>query len=78
MAPHADRLDKVGRDGFAIIDIIYRPRPTAQGTKNRCIPQQSHEAVRDTAASKVIDGKMASQKYKGMVIMENYKSKVAG
>jgi len=81
MAPHADRLVNVGRDGIAIIDRIYGPRPVAQGARNRYIPQQSHEAVQDTAApyhGNVIDSMMAARKYKGVLVIEIYKSKVPG
>jgi len=81
MAPHADHLVEVGRDGFATLDRICNPRPMAQGSKSRNIPQQSHEAVTGTAApyhDNVIDSKTAARKYKGVVVMEIYKRKFPG
>lgn len=82
MAPHVNRLVEVGRDGFAVLDIIYSPRLMAREARNRYIPQQSHETVQDTAApyrNDVIDSNKAAKKYKGVIIMEiNKGSKVPG
>ncbi|KAI6693016.1 hypothetical protein NL676_020726 [Syzygium grande] len=76
MAPHADRLADIGREGFTLLDKLYDGGTSGQAPKKQYnVPQQYGPAPSD---KNVIDCKKAAQKYKGVLIMEYNKKKFAG
>ncbi|KAI6693013.1 hypothetical protein NL676_020723 [Syzygium grande] len=70
MAPHADRLANIGRDGFELLGRFYRGGTSGQASKKQYDVQQRYAPVPHN--ENVIDCKKAAEKYKGVVIMEYY------
>ncbi|KAI6693015.1 hypothetical protein NL676_020725 [Syzygium grande] len=76
MAPHANRLADIGKEGFALVDRFYGGGTSGRAPKKQNnVPQQYAPVPRD---EKEIDCKKAAQKYKGMFVMEYYKKKFGG
>ncbi|KAL3727710.1 hypothetical protein ACJRO7_032450 [Eucalyptus globulus] len=71
MAPHANRLADIGREGFAIVDRFY-----GEGTSGP-VPKKQYKVPKQYASvpsdKNAIDSKKAAEKYKGTVVTKYYK-----
>ncbi|KAL3727714.1 hypothetical protein ACJRO7_032454 [Eucalyptus globulus] len=75
MAPNADRLADIGREGFALVDGFYSGGTSGPAPKKPYNVPQQHASI--PGNKNVINSKKAAEKYR-VVIVEYYKKKFAG
>ncbi|KAL3727711.1 hypothetical protein ACJRO7_032451 [Eucalyptus globulus] len=66
MAPHANRLADIGREGFALVNRFYGRGTSGQAPKRQYDVPKKYSPV--PSDEREIDCKKAAKKYNGMVV----------